>query len=288
MPRKPKSSPMEDLFVIVARLPWWGGVAAAIISYLVLHAFAAPGVRPTAAGSTDVAGQMLSTMVRTIATFAQVVVPIVCLFAAGVSAVKARQRSSLVTTVASSAASSLNDMSWVQFEQLVGEGFRLQGYTVVETGGVGVADGGVDLLLSRGRETFIVQCKQWRAFKVGVDVVRELFGVMAARGAAGGFVVTSGTFTLDAIKFASGRNVTLIDGPKLHNMIRRAHASMPSAPVPPPTSRPGSAETPSCPICHSTMVRRQSRKGAMAGTSFWGCPRYPTCRGTRPITADLS
>jgi Restriction endonuclease len=50
-----------------------------------------------------------------------------------------------------------------------------------------------------GAERFLVQCAQWRAFKVGVDVVRELYGVMAAKGAAGGFVVTSGKFTDDAI-----------------------------------------------------------------------------------------
>ena len=31
---------------------------------------------------------------------------------------------------------------------------------------------------------------QWKAFKVGVDVVRELYGVMAARRAVRGFVVT--------------------------------------------------------------------------------------------------
>ncbi len=38
----------------------------------------------------------------------------------------------------------LNGMSWREFEMLVGEAFRLGGYTVSETGGGG-ADGGVDL-----------------------------------------------------------------------------------------------------------------------------------------------
>jgi restriction system protein len=46
--------------------------------------------------------------------------------------------------------------------------------------------------------SFLVQCKQWKAFKVGVQVVRELYGLMAAHGAAGGFVVTSGRFTDEA------------------------------------------------------------------------------------------
>lgn len=74
----------------------------------------------------------------------------------------------------------------------------------------------VDLVLSWRGEKHLVQCKHWQAVRVDVDVVRVLYGVMAAKGAAGGFVVTSGRFTDDAIKFASGRNITLIDGPELH------------------------------------------------------------------------
>ena len=71
-------------------------------------------------------------------------------------------------------------------------------------------------------ETYLVQCKQWRAFKVGVPVVRELYGVMAAKGAAGGFVVTSGRFTAEAEAFAEGRNIRLLDGPKLERMLKQA------------------------------------------------------------------
>ena len=64
-----------------------------------------------------------------------------------------------------------------------------------------------------------------------MDVVRELYGVMAARGATGGFVVTSGRFTDEAVSFASGRHVTLVDGPKLHGFIRQAKASVDLSPA---------------------------------------------------------
>ncbi len=114
------------------------------------------------------------------------------------------------------ATDTLDGMRWREFQMLVGEGFRLQGYRVVETGGGG-ADGGVDRLLTRpgksGGEKLLMQCKQWRALKVGVEVVRELDGVMAARGGTGGFVVTSGRFADDAVSFESGRNAALVDGP---------------------------------------------------------------------------
>lgn len=72
--------------------------------------------------------------------------------------------------------------------------FRLRGYAATEIGGGG-ADGGVDLVLARGGEKFVVQCKQWKAFKVGVDVIRGLYGVMATKGAPGGYLVTCGRFT---------------------------------------------------------------------------------------------
>jgi hypothetical protein len=47
---------------------------------------------------------------------------------------------------------SIRRMSWQEFETLVGEAYRRQGYSVEETGG-GDADGGVDLIL-RGKGTF--------------------------------------------------------------------------------------------------------------------------------------
>ncbi|WP_281011206.1 topoisomerase DNA-binding C4 zinc finger domain-containing protein [Borborobacter arsenicus] len=38
-----------------------------------------------------------------------------------------------------------------------------------------------------------------------------------------------------------------------------------------------------CPRCGSRMVRRTARRGSRAGRPFWGCSRYPSCTGTRPI-----
>lgn len=38
------------------------------------------------------------------------------------------------------------------------------------------------------------------------------------------------------------------------------------------------AAAPACPSCGAPMVLRTSRKD---GRKFWGCPKYPQCRGTR-------
>lgn len=173
---------------------------------------------------------------------------------------------------------SIRNLDWKIFEQLVGETFRRQGYGVVETGQTG-ADGGVDLQLRKGTELFLVQCKQWRAYKVSVNVVRELYGVMAAKGASGGYVITSGNFTEDAKAFATGRNIELIDGPHLEKMIASVQTA--SSPQEPVTAIKGAI--PECPMCESPMVQRTAKQGSNAGRRFWGCSRYPNCRGIRPI-----
>ncbi len=276
---------------LVAVLPWWTGVTLALLSYLLLHKLAAQPIA-AAAPPGHVSATVTQGLWKGLAGVGQYIVPILCLAGAGISALQRKVRQNLIADVAQSqAGNALDGMSWREFEMLVGEGFRLQGYHVVETGGGG-ADGGVDLVLSRpgknGGEKFLVQCKQWRAYKVGVDVVRELYGVMAARGAAGGIVVTSGRFTDEAVSFASGRNVTLVDGPKLQSLIQQARARTGSAPSrtsaqPPAQKNAVPAQSPSCPACSKHMVRRTAKRGANAGGEFWGCTGYPACRGTRPI-----
>ena len=147
-------------------------------------------------------------------------------------------------------------------------------------------DGGVDMVLRKDAETWLVQCKQWKSYKVDVTVVRELYGVMAARGASGGFVITSGSFTSAAIEFAEGRNMRLIDGPKLFGLIQQGQtagtARTASVTPAPSTSHPVQAtvqDVPSCPVCSSAMVRRTAKKGANAGSQFWGCSTYPLVGG---------
>lgn len=41
--------------------------------------------------------------------------------------------------------------------------------------------------------------------------------------------------------------------------------------------------TPKCPRCGASMVRRTARRGRNAGGQFWGCSRYPRCKGTHNI-----
>ncbi|MDR6539026.1 restriction endonuclease [Variovorax soli] len=283
MPRRKKSSPLDDMIELVSMLPWWAGVAMAPIFYVLMHGWAL-----RAAAEMTTRPQLGSGLFYALASVGQYLLPFACLAGAAVSAWRRHQRKTLADNVSTAkSADVLEGMSWREFELLVGEGFRRKGFQVEELGGAG-ADGGVDLVLRKGSEKYLVQCKQWRAYKVSVQVVRELYGVMAASGAAGGFVMTSGRFTADAREFAKGRNVQLMDGDALFGLIRAVRGAGRDVPARSaeggtqdvPEEARAAAMAPACPRCAGQMVRRTARKGANAGESFWGCAAFPKCRGT--------
>jgi restriction system protein len=285
-----RQSPAEDFMDLVALMPWWAGVGLALVSYLVLHRMAAPPVLPR--GVVPGPDFMVGALISGLATAGQYVVPLFCCLGALASVFRRKHRTSLLEKATGSAPqAAVAEMSWQEFELLVGEAYRRQGFTVAELGGSG-PDGGVDLVLRRGSEKFFVQCKHWKSFSVGVAVVRELYGVMSARGATGGAVVTGGTFTAEARAFASECKVQLVDGSTLAGMLKQAKA-MRSGGSAEAAAReraavraaapqaPKAEAVPSCPTCQSDMVRRTAGKGPKAGSQFWGCSRYPACRGTR-------
>jgi len=105
-----------------------------------------------------------------------------------------------------------------EFDELVREAYKRLGYSVTETG-TGGAHGGVDLILTKNGEEIFVQCRHRKAEDIiGVNVVRELHEVVVAQGASGGIVICSGTFTPEALDFAAGKPMELIDGTALARM----------------------------------------------------------------------
>jgi restriction system protein len=295
-----RTSPIEDVIHIVSKTPWWVGFTLAVLSYLVLHAVASRPIMPPSTNPGQMGAAAVRGLTTTLAAFGQFVLPLAFGLGAVISAVgAARQKKLFDTTAARPGVSALNDMSWQEFERLVGEYYRRKGFQVTREGGNG-PDGGVDLVLRQKDELYLVQCKQWRAFKVGVQPVREFYGVMAARGAAGGYFVTSGEYTPDAKEFTKGRNLELIDGRRLKAMIEAAKSprvqtpveavptpaasprvQTPTAAVPPAAQK--TTASPACPKCGSEMTRRVARQGSHAGKNFWGCSTYPKCRGAVPI-----
>jgi len=170
-------------------------------------------------------------------------------------------------------------LTWSQFERLIAEFYRRKGATVTPRGGP-TADGGVDLNLTYPTgELLIVQCKHWKSRHIGVKPLRELWGVLDDEKADGAIFVTSAAFSAEALAFARGKRLELIDGPRLHRMRAELKRNQPAAA---PVAEPAQNASPLCPRCESPMVLRTARRGANAGEQFWGCSTYPKCQGTRP------
>ena len=110
--------------------------------------------------------------------------------------------------------------NWQHFEKLIAEVYGRLGFRVVERGRAG-ADGGVDLEVQKDGRRTVVQCKYWSNEKVGVSIVRELFGVMHHEGADAAVVACSGRFTPEAERFARENRIELIDGPALRKLLRQ-------------------------------------------------------------------
>jgi restriction system protein len=119
---------------------------------------------------------------------------------------------------------SLCRLSWKQFEDLVGEAYRRQGYAVKEMLGGG-ADNGVDLVLTRNGESILVQCMRWRGLPVPDRTVRELYGVLMDRRAAAAKLVTTSKFTPDAVGFANGKPIELVDAEALLRLVAQVQTS---------------------------------------------------------------
>lgn len=218
MARKGSDLP-GNIVDVVARMPWWTGVALALVSYLALHQIAAMEITVPAGA---VATAALSGLLRGMAMSLQYVFPMVFFAGAAVSVwSRYRERKNYADVAAERGQDALEMLSWREFENLVGEFFRRKGFSVEQRGGR-APDGGVDLMASIGEDRYLVQCKHWRVQRVGVAVVREICGVAAAEGAAGVFVVTSGSFTDEARRFVEKNriDIELITGDRLRQMIR--------------------------------------------------------------------
>lgn len=71
----------------------------------------------------------------------------------------------------------LKIIEWRRFEIITKEFLRMNGFEATET--KSGADGGVDITIHKTNNPEskgIVQCKAWNTYKVGIKIVRELFG----------------------------------------------------------------------------------------------------------------
>lgn len=169
--------------------------------------------------------------------------------------------------------SSLKAMRPAEFEAFVARMFSALGYDTKVTGGSG--DGGIDIVMTKDGRLSVVQCKKFITRKVTPHDVRDFYGAMGDRSVDGkGFFITTNIFTFDAERFAEGKPMELIDGNKLIGYVRESGLA---ARLRDEHIQDSHSET--CPKCGKVLIVRTNRND---GSSFWACPRYPTCRFTKP------
>lgn len=102
-----------------------------------------------------------------------------------------------------------------------------------------------------------------------------------------GIFVTASSYTRDALEFAAGKPIAMIDREALHELVQKAmndpNDDLLNVRLWAPIFVNGAeVKTPQCQFCRKQMVLRTSSHGR-----FWGCANFPTCRGKRQARAHL-
>ena len=101
---------------------------------------------------------------------------------------------------------------------------------------------------------------------------------MTAKGVSRGVFVTTSGYTREAIDFARDTPLELVDGTIFLAMLQKLPDETKNMVL--KRAIAGDYWTPTCPNCNVKMLSRESKKGANAGTFFWGCRNYPRCKQT--------
>ncbi len=318
MPRKQQTSLLEEIYEAASKLPWWACLFLAVISFGVGHMLsstkATGSTMPEAITTilwsvTGIAVKIVGPLVFLLAAaasgFRQMQTKRVddpprsalptepCPYTGDVPDVPDDHLYDVWKDVTRSQGNGpsidttrwsmelLKALEWKRFEHLCAAYFETLGFTtkVAREG----ADGGIDIHLYPAGSTtpgIIVQCKAWSRY-VGVKPIRELLGVMTDVQITEGIFVTTSRYTDDAIRFATGNNLHLIDGEDLLTKIAATSAEQQTRLLQLATA--GDFTTPTCPSCGIKMVERVTQK---TGERFWGCTGFPRCRRTFHQASD--
>jgi restriction system protein len=252
----------ESILDLLVQSPWWVSVVASGIAFVFLK-YILPSI--------DFGSMIPNAFAKGISGWAPIIA-LVLLIPAPIAALNSWRRRRLLDS--QKGIDSIRALRWREFEELVGEAYRRQGYKVAENATAG-PDEGIDLALKKNGGLVLVQCKQWKSAKVGVNIVRELLGVMTAKHAASGILITSGAFTQEARNFAADKPIDLVDGTQLLQLIGNVQKQGTASP------KPASANI--CPQCDGELVLRTAQRGLNPGQKFWGCSNFPKCRFTKPL-----
>lgn len=264
--------PLAGAIDLAVTLPWQIGGGLALLMFWGLHDL---GVGATIGKGADVA----------LIDFFLYLVPGLLLIVALISFVRGSQHDELsIQAVSSPSADALARISPDDLEKLVAEGFRREGYLVVERAGA-QHQGCVDLELFMGRDRYLVQCRRWQEPAVDARAVRELYVAISTERAVGGFIVASGKFTDEARKMAMGRSIRIVPADSLGRLMKTVGTSCSGEVATPPvfSRRSDDPAPPACPRCGKVMMARTTRQDGTVVQLDWCCTSFPACQGSRGV-----
>ena len=169
----------------------------------------------------------------------------------------------------------LKAIEWKTFEKFCAEILRAARYHAFRT--PSGKDDGIDIFAYQNGDfdnpAAIVQCKAWVTQKVGVNIVREFYGVMSSYNITKGIIFITGEFSEDAKKFAEKNKIILYDGKKIIKVINNSSDLMQNYLK--KFLEMKNFAYPTCPKCNTKMILRESSKQK---EKFWGCKNYPKCK----------
>jgi restriction system protein len=189
-----------DFIEFLAQVPWWISVSLATLFYVSLK-FALPALQSQSS--------LVSEVDMSLGPALAPVVALAFLAPLGFSLLRSGRRKKLRALKGEIEA--LQALPWPHFRGLVVEAYRKKGYTVME-GNIYEDDPAVDIVLRRGANLYLVQCRYWQNSTLRKREVKNLFALMHARQASGAFLLTTGIFTSEARHYAVERPITLVDG----------------------------------------------------------------------------
>lgn len=112
----------------------------------------------------------------------------------------------------------IDHLDGFDFQKFVSEIFKLKGYSIKEMAFTG--DEGKDIVIEKDKERIIIECKHHKS-SIGRPVIQKLHSAIITDGRANkGMVITSGSFSKQAIDYVYTKNlpIELIDLLKLRKM----------------------------------------------------------------------
>lgn len=198
MPKKAKTS--NHFTAIATRVPWWVSVLLSVISYAALYAVATTYRPAPTAQTVSATPKNASSLVFTLATIGQYILPLSFLGAAVASALHSQ-----------------NKKQQQEFKGKLVQYYQAVGYKVIPQ--AGNRHNNMDLTLEKDGKICIVRCNHRGSHDTDMQQLRTFNAAIKALNAEGGVFVTPGEYTEEAWEYVEGRNIHLINGHRLQLMI---------------------------------------------------------------------